>query len=62
VLGIYDLISKSEPDDVRWAKVKQFKQVLTNGAYPVWPEQVAARLIEQMLERVVPISAGGTAS
>jgi hypothetical protein len=51
VLDIYDLISKSEPDDVRWEKVKQFKVVLTNGAYPAPPDQVAGRLIEQMLER-----------
>jgi hypothetical protein len=51
VLDICDLISKSESDDVRWEKVKQFKLVLTNGAYPGPPEQVAARLIEEMLER-----------
>jgi hypothetical protein len=51
VLHIYDLISKSEPDDVRWDKVKHFKLILTNGAYPVPPEQVAARLIDGMLER-----------
>jgi anti-sigma28 factor (negative regulator of flagellin synthesis) len=51
VLDIYGLISKSEPDDVRWEKVKQFKLVLTNAAYPVPAEQVATRLIEQMLER-----------
>jgi hypothetical protein len=51
VLAIYDLISKSEPDDVRWEKVKQFKLILTTGAYPVAPDQVAARLIDQMLER-----------
>jgi anti-sigma28 factor (negative regulator of flagellin synthesis) len=62
VLDIYELISKSESDDVRWEKVKQFKLVLTNGAYPVPPEQVAARLIEEMLGAVVHISVGGKAS
>jgi hypothetical protein len=51
VLDIYGLISKSEPDDVRWEKVKQFKLILTGAAYAVPTEQVAARLIEQMLER-----------
>jgi hypothetical protein len=51
VLDIYDLISKSEPEDVRWEKVKQLKLVLTKGACPVRPEQVAGRLIDQMLER-----------
>jgi Anti-sigma-28 factor, FlgM len=51
VLDIYDLFSKSEPVDVRWEKVKQFKRILTNGAYSVPPEQVAARLIERMVER-----------
>jgi hypothetical protein len=47
VFEIYDLISKSEPDDVRWEKVKQFKLILTNAAYAVPTEQVAARIIEQ---------------
>ncbi len=51
MLDIYDLISKSEPDDVRWETIEQVKLILTNGAYPVPPEQVAARLIKQMLER-----------
>jgi hypothetical protein len=51
VFDIYDLISKSEPDDVRWEMVKQFKLILTNAAYAVPTERVAARLIEQMLER-----------
>jgi hypothetical protein len=51
VLDIYDLISKSEPDDVRWEKVKQFRLVRTNAVHPVAAEQVAARLIELMLER-----------
>jgi hypothetical protein len=50
VLDIYDLISKSEPDDVRWEKVEQFKLILTKGAYSVPPEQVATTLIEKMLE------------
>jgi hypothetical protein len=51
MLDICDLISKSERHDVRWEKVKQSKLALTNGVYPVPPEQVASRLIEQMLER-----------
>jgi hypothetical protein len=51
VLGIYDLISKREPDDVRWETVKQFKLILAKGAYPAPPERVAVRLIETMLER-----------
>jgi hypothetical protein len=50
VLDIYDLSSKGEPDDVRWEKVQQFKLILTSGAYPVAAGQVAARLIEEMLE------------
>ena len=50
MLDIYDLISKSEPDDVRWEKVEQFKLILTKGAYPVPPERVAAKPIEKMLE------------
>ena len=51
VLDIYDLISNSELDDVRWDKVERFKLILTNGAYPVPSAQVAARVIERMLER-----------
>jgi len=51
VLDIYDLLPKCEQGDVRWEKVQQFKLILTNGVYPVCPEQVAAGLIEQMLER-----------
>jgi anti-sigma28 factor (negative regulator of flagellin synthesis) len=54
VLDIYDLISKNEPDDVRWKKIKQLKLILTNGAYPVSPEQLAARLIERMLLAGLP--------
>jgi anti-sigma28 factor (negative regulator of flagellin synthesis) len=51
VLDIYNLISRIERDDVRWETIEQVKQILTHGAYPVPPEQVAARLIKQMLER-----------
>jgi hypothetical protein len=51
VLDIYDLISNSEPDSVRWAKVKHFKLILINGAYSVPPQKLAARLIERMLQR-----------
>ena len=51
MFDIYDLISKSALDDVRWETVKQFKLILTDAAYDVPTERVAARLIEQMLER-----------
>jgi hypothetical protein len=50
VLDIHDLISKDEPDDVRWATVKQLKLILAQGTYAVPTEQVAARLIGQMME------------
>ena len=51
MLDINDLISKSGPDDVRWETIEQIELFLTNGAYDVPPEQVAARLIKHMLER-----------
>jgi hypothetical protein len=51
MFDIYDLISQSGLDNVRWDRVKHFKLILTNGVYPVSPDQVAARLIERMLER-----------
>jgi Anti-sigma-28 factor, FlgM len=44
-------ISKRAPNDVRWEKVQQIKPNVTGGSYPVPPEQVAAKLIEHMLER-----------
>ena len=50
MLLIYDLIKESEPDDVRWEKVEQFKSILAKGGYPVPPERVATTLIENMLE------------
>ncbi len=43
-------ISKRAPNDVRWEKVEQIKPNVTGGAYPVPPEQVAAKLIEHMLD------------
>jgi hypothetical protein len=44
-------ISKRAPNDVRWEKVEQIKPNVTGGTYPVSPEQVAAKLIEHMLDR-----------
>ena len=43
-------ISKRGPNDVRWEKVAQIKPNVTGGTYPVPPEQVAAKLIEHMLD------------
>jgi len=51
VLTIDSRISKSAPNDVRWEKVQQIKPNVTGGTYPVPPEQVAAKLIEHMLDR-----------
>jgi hypothetical protein len=51
VLDLCNFISKAGTDDVRWEKVKQFKLILTNTPYAVPPGQVAARVIDQMLER-----------
>jgi hypothetical protein len=51
VADIYYFIPKRELDDVRWEKVEQVRRILTGGTYPVSPEQIAAKLIEQMLER-----------
>jgi anti-sigma28 factor (negative regulator of flagellin synthesis) len=50
VLDICDLITKSRPDDVRWDKVEHVKRILTSETYPVSPTQIAAKLIEHMLE------------
>jgi hypothetical protein len=50
VLDIGGWISKSRPDDVRWDKVEHVKQILTGETYPVSPKQIAAKLIEHMLE------------
>jgi anti-sigma28 factor (negative regulator of flagellin synthesis) len=50
VLDIEYLLSKSGPDDVRWEKVEHIKRILSNGTFPVPSEEVAARIIEQILE------------
>jgi hypothetical protein len=44
-------ISMSTLDDVRWEKVEQIKLVVTSRTYPVPPERVAEKLIENMLRR-----------
>jgi hypothetical protein len=41
MLDIYYWISKSGPDDVRWEKVEQIKQILTCGTDLVTPKQVS---------------------
>ncbi len=50
VLDICNWIAKSRPDDVRWDKVEHVKRILTGETYPVSPKQIAAKLIEHMLE------------
>jgi hypothetical protein len=50
VFDICNLIAKSRPEDVRWDKVEHVKQLLTGETYPVSPTQIAAKLIEHMLE------------
>jgi anti-sigma28 factor (negative regulator of flagellin synthesis) len=50
VLDICGWIEKSRPDDVRWDKVEHVKRILTGETYPVSPKQIAAKLIEHMLE------------
>jgi anti-sigma28 factor (negative regulator of flagellin synthesis) len=50
VLDIYYSILKSELDDVRWEKVNHVRLILANGTYPVTLEQVATKIIDQMLE------------
>jgi hypothetical protein len=50
VLDICGGIVKSRPDDVRWDKVEHVKRILTGETYPVSPKQIAAKLIEHMLE------------
>jgi anti-sigma28 factor (negative regulator of flagellin synthesis) len=49
-LSSYYQISKSASDDVRWEKVERLRLILTAGTYSVPPKQVAARLLERMLE------------
>jgi hypothetical protein len=51
VLDICYSISKACPHDVRWEKVERIKRLLTGGTYSVPPKQVAAKLLEHMLER-----------
>jgi len=43
-------ISKRAPSHVRWEKIEQIKPNVNGGTYPVPPEQVAAKLIEHMLD------------
>jgi Anti-sigma-28 factor, FlgM len=50
VLEIYRWILKSGPPDVRWEKVERIKRILTGSTYSVPPKQVAAKLLERMLE------------
>jgi anti-sigma28 factor (negative regulator of flagellin synthesis) len=50
VLDIHRWILKSGQRDVRWEKVESIKRILTAGMYSVPPKQVAARLLERMLE------------
>jgi hypothetical protein len=50
VLDIYYSILKSEPNDVRWEKVDHVRLMLANGSYSISPEQVATKVIDQMLE------------
>ena len=51
MLNMYPWILKSGPYDVRWEKVEHVKRMLANRMYPVPPKQVAAKIIERMLER-----------
>jgi hypothetical protein len=44
-------ISKTGPHDVRWEKVERIRRILAAGTYSVPPKQVAATLLERMLER-----------
>jgi hypothetical protein len=50
VSNIHYAIPTSEPDDVRWEKVDHIRLMLANGTYHVSLEQVAAKVIDQMLE------------
>jgi anti-sigma28 factor (negative regulator of flagellin synthesis) len=49
MLSNYYQVSKSASDDVRRERVEHIKLMLTSGAYPVTTEEVAAKLIEYML-------------
>jgi anti-sigma28 factor (negative regulator of flagellin synthesis) len=50
VLDIRYLTSKTGPYDLRW-EVERIKRILTGGTYSVPPKQLAAKLLEGMLER-----------
>jgi hypothetical protein len=47
---IHYSIPKSEPDEVRWEKVDDVRLMLANGTHHVSLAQVAAKIIDQMLE------------
>jgi anti-sigma28 factor (negative regulator of flagellin synthesis) len=49
MLSNYYQVSKTASDDVRRERVEHIKLMLTSGAYPVTTEEVAAKLIEYML-------------
>jgi anti-sigma28 factor (negative regulator of flagellin synthesis) len=49
MLSNYYQVSKSASDDVRRERVEHIKLMLTSGAYLVTTEEVAAKLIEYML-------------
>lgn len=46
----YHEFSENAADDVRWERVEHSKLKLTSGAYSVAAEEVAAKLIEYMLD------------
>jgi hypothetical protein len=50
-LSGYHQISKTGPHGVRWEKVEHLRLNLGGGTYSVPPKRVAAKLLEQMLER-----------
>jgi Anti-sigma-28 factor, FlgM len=50
VLDIHYLNLKLGPHEVRWEKVERIKRILTAGTYFVPPKQVAAKLLERILE------------
>jgi hypothetical protein len=49
-LSNYYPILKTGPHDVRWEKVERLRLILTAGTYCVPPRQIAARLLERVLE------------
>jgi hypothetical protein len=50
VLDIHYSPLKSEQDDVRWEKVDNVRLMLASGTYHVCLAEVAAKVIDQMLE------------